>query len=50
MKSGLADAVDVTGEVEHLVGEAPLIGIAFGASLKRLTYKAFYSLGFCNVP
>ena len=22
---GLADAVDVTGEVEHLVGEAPLI-------------------------
>jgi len=25
--SGLADAVDVTGEVEHLVGEAPLIVI-----------------------
>ena len=24
---GLADAVDVTGEVEHLVGEAPLIVI-----------------------
>ena len=27
MKSGLADAVDVTGEVEHLVGEAPFIVI-----------------------
>ena len=27
MKSCLADAVDVTGEVEHLVGEAPLIVI-----------------------
>ena len=26
-ESGLADAVDVTGEVEHLVGEAPLIVI-----------------------
>ena len=24
-ESGLADAVDVTGEVEHLVGEAPLV-------------------------
>ena len=24
-ESGLADAVDVTGEVERLVGEAPLI-------------------------
>ncbi len=23
--SGLADLVDVTGEVEHLVGEAPLV-------------------------
>ena len=24
-ESGLADLVDVTGEVEHLVGEAPLV-------------------------
>ena len=44
----LADLVDVAGEVEHLVGEAPLIGIAFGASLKTtdlqsLLYSGFYA-------
>ena len=27
MRLGLANLVDVTGEVEHLVGEAPLIVI-----------------------
>ena len=44
----LANLVDVAGEVEHLVGEAPLIGIAFGASLKTtdlqsLLYSGFYA-------
>ena len=47
-RSGVADLVDVTGEVEHLVGEAPFIGIAFGASLKTtdlqsLLYSGFYA-------
>ena len=37
LKSGLADAVDVTGEVEHLVGEAPLIRDRSALPLIRLT-------------
>ena len=36
-ESGLADAVDVTGEVEHLVGEAPL-GIAAQFPMVLLTF------------
>ena len=36
-RSGLADAVDVTGEVEHLVGETPL-GIAAQFPMVLLTF------------
>ena len=52
-KSGLADLVDVTGQVDHLVGEAPLV-VAHASSqgtrhilLPSALSQAF---GLINVP
>ncbi len=50
LKSGLADLVDVAGQVDHLVGEAPLVRVRLRRSRRKCCEKALIPQGFLCPP